>query len=92
MKWFSRILKWFSRIFKQRQMTTKEWLDAAPQEAVEWLNSIDTIRFLHDQRNKAFQMPGMYDGAMSQACKELSQSQAHWIGEVIEWRENNQQN
>jgi len=35
------------------------------------LNSISGREFLTEQRQKAFQMQGRYDGAMSERCKQM---------------------
>ena len=37
----------------------------------DWVEDVHVINFLVEHRNRAFQLPGLYDGAMSDECKKL---------------------
>jgi hypothetical protein len=47
-----------------------DWATAAPPEVREWLGSISVRNFLRLSRQVSFQMPGRYDGAMSEESKQ----------------------
>lgn len=48
----------------------EKWLQQMPDEMRQVLSSVPMLNSLREHRNRLFQMVGMYDGAMSQACIE----------------------
>jgi hypothetical protein len=61
-------------------MSIEEWFLAAPRGIRAWMCTPDFLKFASEQQSKSFQMAGMYDGAMSEACKELFKQQHEAIG------------
>lgn len=51
-------------------MSIQEWVAAAPPEILELFQSVDVRNFLRAKRNERFQMIGMYDGSISDECRE----------------------
>lgn len=50
-------------------MTDREYVEPDPEAMLDWLRTdINAINFVREERTKAFQMLGMYDGAMSEEC------------------------
>lgn len=49
----------------------ESWLADAPPEFVVWLGGVAVGRFLAHEVRVNFQMPGAYDGAMSEECKAI---------------------
>lgn len=60
------------------------WVDIAPPAIREWLRSVIVLRFIAEQRNMSFQLPGEMDGAMSEGCKELFRQQYKAVNELYE--------
>lgn len=48
-----------------------EWVAAAPSSVRQWLDGITVRNFIAKERRQSFNMPGKYDGAMSDECKRL---------------------
>ena len=61
-----------------------EWLESAPSEIKEFLASPVAFKFLVDQRNISFQMPGAYDGSMSEECKALFRNQHTALSQLVD--------
>lgn len=64
-------------------MTAKEWFDIAPEGIKSWMNNVTFLTFLREEMNARFQMPGRYDGAMSDACKASFREQCKQLGELL---------
>ena len=64
--------------------TIGEWMAEAPTELREALSSVPLLNSLRQHRNSLFQLPGMYDGAMSEACRARMRSQYAALGEFLE--------
>lgn len=65
-------------------MTVKEWFDNAPDGLKSWMRNVTFLRFLREQHIAMFQMPGRYDGAMSEQCKESFREQYNQLGGLLE--------
>lgn len=62
------------------------WLESAPDVAKEWLrNDITTLNWLAEERNRAFQMIGQYDGAMSEECKQSFRDKYELLTRIYDW-------
>jgi hypothetical protein len=58
------------------QAEVAEWLQQAPTRVKQYLSgSIHVCNFLHDERNRAFQIPGANDGSISDECTERFKEQ-----------------
>lgn len=64
-------------------MNVTEWINAAPEDAKDWLQSIAVINFLTAERNKVFQMARRYDGAMSTECTASFNRQHVAVNEML---------
>lgn len=63
-----------------------DWLESAPDIAKAWLReNATTSNMLESQRNRAFQMIGKYDGAISSQCQNLYRNEYEFLRKVIEW-------
>ena len=60
-----------------------EWLESQLASVKRILGTIDGINFLAAKRNTAFQMPGAYDGAMSEECKRLCREEYEIAGALL---------
>ena len=62
-------------------MNVAEWVKSAPPGMLVWFDSIAFRRFVAEQRQASFQLPGSMDGAMSEDCKQLFREQYDALSE-----------
>lgn len=61
------------------------WIESAPDAVKEYFGgSIMVLNFWRDERNRNFQQPGRYDGAMDEECKALNRRQYAICDEICE--------
>lgn len=71
-------------------MTIREWIEMAPLEIREELQSVPVLNFLRQHRNNCFQLIGSHDGSISESCKQLFQRGYESMHELIESLEGTQ--
>lgn len=62
----------------------RQWLEAAPDSVKSYFcGSIIVLNFWRDERNRNFQAPGLYDGSISEDCKELCRNHEAIANEIV---------
>lgn len=58
----------------------EKWFRDAPPGIQAWMATPDFLAFVREQHAKSFKMIGLYDGAMSEQCKQRFREQYEAIG------------
>lgn len=66
-----------------KKMDVDEWISMMPDDFVRLFGSVGFMTSLRELRNSEFQMPGKYDGAMSEECKALCRSNYELVTKLI---------
>lgn len=65
-------------------MSVAEWVAQAPEDIKRVLSNPIVLGFLYGHRNVLFQLPGTYDGAMSEPCKDVFRRDEKALGELLD--------